>query len=236
MNSSRLIASVGGYFVSASEDTVAFHLYGGISTTVTLADTKVSLRETSTYPWSGDIRIEISPESPADFTVKLRLPGWAKGATASVNGEPVDADAGATNGYLAIKRSWQKSDRIELTLPMPPERIYAHPAVKENVGRVALKRGPLVYCVEETDNPGGRVQQLELPRGSEIAPLERGDLFDGIVVLSARAERVETEGWEGSLYRSEPPMRSESQLTAVPYYLWNNRKRGSMQVWICESC
>lgn len=236
MNSSRLVASVGGYFVSASDDAIAFHLYGGISTTVTLADTKVFLRETSTYPWSGHIKIEVRPERPALFTIKLRVPGWAKGVRATVNGEPVDVQAARADGYLSVARSWQDGDRVELDIPMPPQRIYAHPWVKENVGRVALKRGPLVYCVEEADNPGGRVQQLELPLGSEVETHKREDLFDGIIVLTARAERLEAVTWGDSLYRTDPPTKSTSQLTALPYFLWNNRSRGSMQVWICETC
>ncbi|GLS29143.1 hypothetical protein SAMN04488498_101689 [Mesorhizobium albiziae] len=235
MNASRLIASVGGYFVSASNDTVAFHLYGGISTTVTAAGTKVFLRETSAYPFSGSVKIEIGPESPTEFTVKLRVPGWAKGVSASINGEPVDVKAAVTNGYLSITRSWRAGDSIELDLPMPAERVYAHPAVKENVGRVALKRGPLVYCVEEVDNPGGRVQQLQLPRNAEVAVKSRGDLFDGIVTLTASAERVEAKDWANNLYRTTPPARIESELTALPYYLWNNRGGCSMQVWICEA-
>ena len=168
MNSSRLVASVGGYFVSHSDDAIAFHLYGGISTEVELKTGKVALTETSTYPWSGAIRVEVDPEKPAEFTLKLRIPGWARGATAAVNGEAVAVEAGVRNGYLSISRRWQSGDVVTLDLPMPPERIYAHPSVRMDVGRVALKRGPLVYCVEETDNPGGRVQRLRLPRGAEI--------------------------------------------------------------------
>jgi DUF1680 family protein len=117
---------------------------------------------------------------------------------------------------------------------MPPERIYAHPAVKENVGRVALKRGPLVYCVEEVDNPGGPVQQLELPRSAELRAEERRDIFDGAVLLTATAQRVEDDGWGDSLYRNAPPAVSDCRLTALPYYLWNNRAKGSMQVWLLE--
>lgn len=232
MNASRLIASVGGYFLSASDDAVAFHLYGGVSTTLTLAGQQVLLRETSNYPWSGDVRVEVTPENPASFAVKLRVPGWARGATAKVNGEPVSLDI--TDGYLTIARSWRPGDVIALHLPMPPERIYAHPEVNENVGRVALKRGPLVYCIEEVDNPGGRVQQLVLPRSSEVVAEDRLDLFDGVVVLSAQAERADAKDWNNELYRTLPPVTSRTDLTAVPYYLWNNRERGSMQVWICE--
>ncbi len=235
MNSSRLVASVGGYFVSASDDAVAFHLYGGISTRVRLAGGTVALRETSTYPWSGSIRIAVDPEAPADFTVKLRIPGWAKGAEASVNGKPVDVTAGTTNGYLSIARQWRAGDTIALELPMPAERIYAHPAVKEDIGRVALKRGPLVYCVEETDNPGGPVQQLRLPRTARVEPRMREDLFDGVVTLTASGERDDASGWGDGLYRSAPPQAVPSPLTAIPYYLWNNREKGSMEVWVSEA-
>ncbi|MEQ1956384.1 glycoside hydrolase family 127 protein [Mesorhizobium sp. CN2-181] len=234
MNSSRLVASVGGYFVSASEDTVAFHLYGGIATTVHLSGNKVFLRETSTYPWSGSIRIEVDPEAPAAFTVKLRIPGWAQGAAASVNGESVDVKSGTKAGYLSVRRSWRKGDRIALELPMPPERIYAHPSVKEDLGRVALKRGPLIYCVEEVDNPGGCVQQLELSREARVDIEERSDIFDGVVILTAAAQRAEGEDWGKSLYRNTPPSVTVCKLTALPYYLWSNRAKGSMQVWICE--
>jgi DUF1680 family protein len=235
MNSSRLIASVGGYFVSASEDAIAFHLYGGISTNIRLATGNVFLRETSAYPWSGSIRIEVSPDVPAEFTIKLRIPGWAQSVTASVNGEPVDVERGIGTGYLSIKRTWREGDTIALELPMPPERIYAHPSVKQDIGRVALKRGPLVYCVEEVDNLGGRVQQLQLPRDARIETEERGDLFDGVVTLAASAQRVEDQGWGYSLYRNAPPVVSDCRLTALPYYLWNNRAKGSMQVWLLES-
>jgi uncharacterized protein len=235
MNSSRLIASVGGYFVSASDDAIAFHLYGGISTNIRLATGNVSLRETSAYPWSGSVRIAVSPDEPAEFTVKLHIPGWAQSATASVNGEPVDVKRGIEAGYLSIKRMWREGDTIALELPMPPERVYAHPSVKQDIGRVALKRGPLVYCAEEVDNPGGRVQQLKLPRDVSIETQERGDLFDGVVTLTAPAQRVEDRGWGDSLYRSRPPAVSDCSLTALPYYLWNNRAKGSMQVWLLES-
>jgi DUF1680 family protein len=100
---------------------------------------------------------------------------------------------------------------------------------------VALKRGPLVYCAEEVDNPGGRVQQLKLPRDVRIETEERGDLFDGVVTLTASAQRVEDRGWGDSLYRNAPPAVSDCRLTALPYYLWNNRAKGSMQVWLLES-
>jgi DUF1680 family protein len=103
-----------------------------------------------------------------------------------------------------------------------------------DVGRVALKRGPLVYCVEEVDNPGGSVQRLKLPRESELMATTRADLFNGAVTLSARATAIDTSDWR-DLYRTNPPNESEATLTALPYYLWANRSKGSMVVWIPEA-
>ena len=234
MNVSRLIASVGGYFVSHSDDAIAFHLYGGISTTVPLKTGKVALREVSNYPWSGAIDIHVEPESPATFDVKVRIPAWTKGAKVTVNGQPVDT-AAAVNGYLNIHRLWTKGDVVSLDLPMPAERIYAHPAVRMDAGRVALKRGPLVYCLEEVDNPGGRVQRLRLPRDAELKSTTRADLFDGIVTIAAEAVAVQDEGWQHELYRTSPPAEERAILTALPYYLWNNRQKGSMLVWVPEA-
>jgi len=233
MNVSRLVASVGGYFVSSAKAGIAFHLYGGISTKVETAGTTVALRETSNYPWSGDIKIEIDPEIPAAFEVKVRIPGWCQGAKVAVNGQPVAVDA-AVNGYLTIDRTWTKGDVVTLDLPMPPVRLYAHPAVRPDAGRVALKRGPLVYCIEEADNPGGRVQRYKLPRNAELKTSTRADLFDGIVTLTADAIAIDESDWN-TLYRTTAPKDGPAKLTALPYYLWANRGQGSMLVWVPEA-
>ena len=124
---------------------------------------------------------------------------------------------------------------MTLDLPMPAERVYAHPAVRMDVGRVALKRGPLVYCLEEADNPGGRVQRLKLPRSAELKTTTRSDLFDGVVTISANAVALKEGDWQDNLYRTAPPAEEKAELTALPYYLWNNRQRGSMLVWVPEA-
>jgi len=231
MNVSRLVASVGGYFVSTAPDGLAFHLYGGIATTLDVGGTEVAVRETSNYPWSGDIAIEIDPANDKAFDVKLRIPGWCKGATATVNGEAVALSP--VNGYATINRVWKKGDKIGLTLPMPVERVYANPHVVMDIGRVALTRGPLVYCLEEADNPGGTVQRLKLPRTSQIA-VRQSNLFDGIVQLTAEARAVDEREFQ-PLYRTSPPKEGPATLTALPYYLWANRGQGSMVVWIPEN-
>lgn len=231
MNVSRLVASVGGYFVSTAPDGIAFHLYGGISTRLDVGGTEVAVREVSNYPWSGDIAIEIDPAEETAFDVKLRIPGWCEGASAKVNGEAVTLSP--VNGYATIHRVWKKGDKISLTLPMPAERIYANPHVAMDVGRVALTRGPLVYCLEEADNPGGTVQRFKLPRQSDIA-IRQSNLFEGIIQLTAGGKAVDEAEFK-PLYRSRPPVEAPASLTALPYYLWANRGRGSMVVWIPEA-
>ena len=232
MNVSRLVASVGGYFVSHSDTGIAFNLYGGISTTVPLKSGKVALREVSNYPWSGDIKIHVDPETPASFPVSVRIPGWAKKWSVTVNGQTVGGKP--VNGYLAIDRQWQKGDVIAIDLPMPAERLFANPNVQMDVGRVALKRGPLVYCIEEVDN-GGPVQRLKLPRNAELKSTTRADLFDGVVTITASARSIKDGDWSNTLYRTEPPAEGEGTLTAIPYYLWANRGQGSMLVWVPEA-
>lgn len=232
MNVSRLVASVGGYFLSTAPDGIALHLYGGISSTVEVAGTKVAVREVSNYPWSGDISVSIDPEKPAAFDLKLRVPGWCKGATIAINGGKIDAKP--TNGYVTIHRTWAKGDSVKLELPMPSERVYANPAVIMDEGRVALKRGPLVYCVEEADNPGGFVQRLKLKRNAELKSTTRSDLFGGIVTLSGDATAIDLGDWH-ELYRNAPPKEGPATLTALPYFLWANRGRGSMVVWVPEA-
>ena len=233
MNVSRLVASVGGYFLSSREDGVAFHLYGGVEATVAVGPTAVALRETSGYPWSGEIRIEVEPEAPATFDVKLRIPRWAIGAAATVNGEPIQL--AITRGYATVRRRWAKGDVVRLNLPMPAKRLYAHPRVRMDVGRAALRRGPLIYCLEEADNPGQPVQTLALPRGARIDAEWREDLFGGVVMLGAPAKRLVPGDAEAALYSTSPPATKDETLTALPYYLWANREPGSMQVWIAEA-
>ncbi len=118
---------------------------------------------------------------------------------------------------------------------MPSERLYAHPNVRMDVGRVALRRGPLIYCLEEADNPGGSVQTLALPRSAAVKAEWRQDLFGGVMTLTASASRLVPGEGEDALYAIAPPSTREAPLTALPYHLWANREPCSMQVWIAEA-
>jgi DUF1680 family protein len=234
MNVSRLIGSVAGFFFSASSDALAIHLYGGAKTEVEIAGTTVVIEEQSNYPWSGKIRISVTPREDAEFTVQPRIPGWATDATATVNGEPVDVISNTERGYLQLRRVWSANDIIELDLPMTAKRLHAHPQVKAGAGRVALRRGPLVYCIEQVDNPQSGISSVFLPFDAKIAEDVRDDLFGGTTVLTFTGKTSESAGWGEALYRETPPVAGEATMTAVPYYLWGNRDPGSMQVWIRE--
>lgn len=235
MNVSRLVASVGGYFYSTGKDVLAVHLYGGNSATIALGERKIRVKESSTYPWSGTIRVAIDPETPGEFTVRLRIPGWAREATAKINGAGIDVAGNTRNGYLEIRRTWNHGDTVDLELPMPVERVYAHPNVRMDIGRTTLKRGPLVYCAEQVDNPKVPVGRIRLPREAKVNARERADLFGGIVTLVAEGKAASAADWKDELYRSEPPTEDGAMWTAMPYYLWNNREPGTMLVWIPEA-
>ncbi len=232
MNVSRLIASIGSYYYSTGEDLIAIHLYGGAAAEFQLGETKVALTEKSNYPWDGKIRIKVSPVKPATFTIKLRIPAWAeKKAKASVNGKAVQVSRNLQKGYLTIKREWQKGDVIRLDLPMNVRRIYANPLVKADQGKVALARGPLVYCIEQKDNGKTPVTSLVLPRKAKVSHLLTSQL-GGIVTLKSKGKVMLHKS--GELYLGHPPSTAPATITAIPYYAWNNRGQNALRVWINE--
>jgi uncharacterized protein len=213
MNVSRLVASVAGYFFSAGDEGVAIHLYGGAETALRIAGKRVMVSETSDYPWSGAIRIEVDPEQPTEFDLRLRIPDWARGAAAKVNGEA--APLAAERGYARLHRLWKKGDVVTLDLPMLAERLWAHPIVRADFGRVALRRGPLIYCIEEADNPGAPVHTLALPRSAPLEAQWRADLLGGATVLKAEGRRAGSAE-EKPLYGSVPAASVSETITACP--------------------
>ncbi len=234
MNVSRLVASIGHYFYAASDDALAVHLYGSSATTVALAGTSVHVKQTTDYPWGDRIELEVEPEQAAEFTLHLRLPAWCDAPAVTLNGEAVPLEGSVTNGYLALTRTWHPGDRLTLHLPMSPKRVYAHPSVKADLGRVALKRGPFVYCLEAADNPGVDIHGVSLPPTTGIQEMRSDTPVAGAIVLKAHGLQPDIASWGGELYATSTPSTKEVALTAVPYYLWANREPGPMTVWIRE--
>jgi DUF1680 family protein len=233
MNVARLVASVGGYFYSTGDDLIAVHVYGASRAEMTVGNQPVVIRQETDYPWSGAIALTIDTEQPVQFKLRLRIPGWARTHRVSVNGTALTPPL--VRGYAEIDRTWSSGDRVELELPMPVERLYAHPQVRADLGRVGLKRGPLVYCLEQVDNPDAEIGLIRLPRQASVGTQVRPDLFDGIVTVVAEGEAAQVAPEGETLYRTEPFPAKRAQLVAVPYYAWANRGPNRMQVWITES-
>lgn len=235
-NIARTLLSLPGYAISASAEGLWLHLYiQGTLQADLLGRGMVTLRLETRYPWDGGvyITVEAAPQHPCGLL--LRVPSWCQGATLEINGHPAGVPA-EPGSYAVLHRTWQAGDVVNLELPMPVRRVIAHPRVLADQGRVALARGPLVYCVEGADHPGIDVWDLELPVDAPVRADEAPDLLGGVVVLRGEALAVEHAGWEEQLYaplEALPPFKRRTvPLLAVPYYAWANRQPGPMQVWL----
>jgi DUF1680 family protein len=231
-NMVRFLPTVGGYIYAHSENGIYVNLYVASTAEVPLQDTLVTMTQDTRYPWDGDVKITIEPASDATFDICLRIPGWCKDPRLRVNGRPL-SDFEVEKGYARIRREWHPGDTIELELAMPIERMKAHPNVTANTGRVALQRGPMVYCLEAVDN-GGTVFQLSLAREAELVAEHRPQLLGGVTVIRGTAVVSCAGNWNNMLYRpiAEP---KTVKCVAVPYYSWDNRERGEMIVWLPET-
>lgn len=230
-NVARLLNSLGSYVYSTTNEDILVHLYIKSTTALNVKGQPVTLRQETAYPWDGVIQLHVEPEAPAEFSVSLRIPGWCKEAHLSVNGEDVSLEDSMQNGYVRLQRLWQSGDRINLHLDMPVERVYAHPDVSADAGRVALQRGPLVYCIETADN-AILLQRIRLPESAELKSTFDPTLLGGLTLIHGEARALETEDWSGTLYRATPAHDSPHDLVAIPYYAWDNRQPGEMRVWI----
>jgi DUF1680 family protein len=234
----RILSSLGGWTYACTPGSVHVNLYAGSSFETTITDESmdipVTITQTTRYPWEGKVKIAVEPEagSAPRFDLCLRIPGWCESYTLKVNGKAVEMPDVA-KGYARVRRIWNPGDVVELDMAMPVRRVESDPRVKANVGRVALMRGPLVYCLEGVDN-GGKVRNLALPRTAELAFRHRPDLLGGVTVIEGKALAAGTTDWDGRLYAPVAEAVPVDFL-AVPYYAWDNREPGEMVVWLPEA-
>ncbi len=237
-NIARTLASLGQYFYSSGKNGIWVHLFAQGTARLELTGRPVTLRQVTRYPWDGTVKIEVSVSSPQTFTLYLRVPGWCEGQRVQINGAQVSNHRLLNHGYLAIEREWQPGDVVEYTMEMPIQAVWAHPAVRNLQGRLALQRGPLVYCLEGADHPGVDLSKLavdaKLVRSGEFSVKYQPDLLGGINVIYGKGSLPSESGWEGALYRSRRPYHKTVKMRAVPYYAWDNRKPGEMRVWLRE--
>lgn len=232
-NITRLLASLGGYVYSTDKSSLYVHLYANCKSTITLADQDVTVVQKTEYPWKEKVKITLALKNPAKFTVAFRIPGWCRSAAAKLNGTDVNVRAETHKGYLHVKRLWKHGDTITLNLPMPPRRVIARPEARQICGRVALMRGPVVYCLEQIDN-GAALNDISLPRSATLRSRMRTSLMGGFQAIQAVGLRRKPSVKTDTLYTADPPKFIQAPLTAIPYFLWANRKPGEMLVWIRE--
>ncbi|MBN1807850.1 MAG: glycoside hydrolase family 127 protein [Planctomycetes bacterium] len=230
-NIARLIASLGSYIYSLGRREIWIHLFAESSARMVMAGKPVVVSQHTDYPWDGDVTVSVDLQGEAAFRLALRIPGWCSRAGLKINGRRVDAPV--KNGYAVIDREWRSGDCVKMELDMPVERVYADPLVRRAACRVALQRGPVVYCLEETDN-GPALNSLRLPTGTRLTASYDKSLFDGAVVIEGEA--VRTAGAAGGkLYGNCRPVETRgAHIRAVPYFLWANRNPGEMLVWLGE--
>jgi len=181
------------------------------------------------YPWDGKVNIKLNSEGK--YAIYLRIPSWAEKYDVAVNEEVPNGVI--ENGYLRIEREWKAGDLITLNLDMRPKYIEANPNVKDDIGKVAVKRGPIVYCIEQVDNPNFEIDNLEVDT-SEALETAYEPILKGVSVIKAKG-RITKDVWRKMLYLPKEVVdmeRKEVEFKLVPYYAWSNREAGPMKIWI----
>ena len=226
----RFVPALGRYIYSESPDGLWVNLFIASQVNANVAGRKVTLRQSGHYPWDGKIKFSVGVEAPQDFAIRVRIPGWAPSADFQVNGGKFSPHA--ANGYTEIRRSWSNGDTIDLTLPMDIQRLEANPRVVYDRGKTALRRGPLIYCLEQADQEAP-VEQIILPLGAQLEGQYTPELLGGITLIKGQGLLRPLDDWKDVLYQPVHPATTKPvPITAVPYCIWGNRGLGKMAVWL----
>lgn len=242
VNIVRIVPQIPEWIYSQQGDTLYVNLFVESRAAVRISDVTLHLRQTTRYPWQGSIQLDLNPEHPVWFSLKVRIPGWVdqgplpgdlyryvRSGNSSwkvwLNDQQIEKPL-TCDGYAVIARQWHPGDQVRIELPVETRYVVAHPQVEADRGRVALVRGPLVYCMEAIDNDGS-VYDLVLPADTKLSERWEPELLGGVVVVQAEGRRVRRTS-DGTL-KVEP-----TQVTAIPYYAWAHRQVGQMVVWIAQ--
>lgn len=228
----RFIPQIPSYIYALEDDCIFANLFIGSFASIELQDTEVSLIQETNYPWSGDVKITISLTQMKEFTIAIRIPGWAHNKpvpsdlyyyltpnnlelSIKINDELIEFHI--KNGFVRIQRTWKDNDTIELSIPMPIRRVLSNPKVKENIDKVAIERGPIVYCIESIDNEVKSIFNIKLNDNTLLEEKLHSDLLNGIVIIT------------GSIHNND---KNLEKIHLIPYYAWANRGKSQMTVWI----
>lgn len=240
-NVTRFMPSVPGYVYAQDQNNIYVNLFMTNEATISLPNGKVVVAQETAYPWQGNIKITVNPEKQLAFAMRIRIPGWARQEAVpgdlyrfadnketkikiSVNGKAVDYTF--DKGYAVFNRSWKKGDVISFDLPMEIEKVLANEKVKDDIGRFALQRGPLVYCLEGPDHEDNVVQNIVVPQQAALKETFNQQLLNGVLLLTGQGSATTRQ------INSDVLLKKESPVKAIPYYSWNNRGPGEMVVWI----
>ncbi|HYO22803.1 MAG TPA: beta-L-arabinofuranosidase domain-containing protein, partial [Flavisolibacter sp.] len=238
-NMARLLPSVPGYMYAQKENNIYVNLFAASTTEITVNNKPVTILQENNYPWSGALKFVVSPKSSSDFNLMIRIPGWAENkvlpsdlysfASAAngavdikINGEKVAYQM--QKGYAVLSKRWKKGDVVEVALPMDVKLVKSNQILKENEGKTAVQRGPLVYCAEWVDN-GGRTSNILLPSSASFNVEEKKELLNGVTVVRTSAPVIAISE-DGQRVTTE-----NKTVTLIPYYAWANRGKGEMMVW-----
>ena len=228
----RTIAKVSGWAYSLAENGIAVNLYGGNKLATTMLDgSEIQLTQETQYPWDGAVQITMQKCKKEPFELLLRIPEWAEGSIIQVNGKDaaVKVDAGS---FASVERKWKKGDVLTLDMPMDIKLMEGHPRIEEVRNQVAIKRGPVVYCIESPDLPDGTaILDVYLPAGSELKAEYRPDFLGGLTTISAEI-KLRKDKNQGMYHELSKPEWETYNTQFIPYYAWSNRGTAEMTVWI----
>jgi DUF1680 family protein len=235
----RFLPAVPGYIYAQKEDQLYVNLFMSSTANVSIKNTNVEIVQQNNYPWDGDLKFTINPKAATDFTVRMRIPGWARNeempsdlydfqssdnapVVIKINGETVNYNM--ENGYAVLNRKWKKDDKIEMILPMPVRKVVANNKLVEDHGKIALQRGPIMYCAEWIDNDG-KAANIILPDNTNFTSNFKPDVLNGVEEITAQVPAIIVDSTNNSV------KTVQQNFTAIPYYAWANRGKGEMMVW-----
>ena len=234
--------SLPGYVYATKGKDIYVNLFIGNEAEISTPGNKVKISIVTGYPWEGKVKIQLTPVKPEKFSLQIRIPQWALGQplpsdlytyvqqnsnapVITVNGKKVPVET--KNGFALINRKWRKNDYVTVEFPMPPHLVKANEKVAEDINKLAVERGPVVYCAEWVDN-NGLVSNLILPQNTALVTSKAPRLFDGVTLIEGKVPAVVIEN---SGLRIETKTR---KMTLIPYYAWAHRGIGEMSVWLPE--
>jgi DUF1680 family protein len=232
----RTVASWHNYLYSVDYKGLWIHHYGANVFNGKVADgTDLKLTQETDYPWDGNVRITLDKVgTDREFSIRVRIPGWAQNAMLKVNGKAANAEC-KPESYALIERKWIAGDVIELGMPMPVRMIVADPHIEHTRNQVAIMRGPIVYCLESIDLPEGvAIEDICLPGDAEWKIRYEPDNLGGVALLSTNSLVIEKNARRDiGGYRQVSDVRGRRvDVTMIPYYAWNNRDEPKMTIWL----